>query len=113
MADANHNAPALVHDCFVTPQASFRHRRTIPHLRFSDRAPPVLYLWMKLSGQWIEGAGFEPEQRLQIEVTHKRLVITPIDEIDGDPVGKDGVADVDRATRQQRRQFPVMTREAQ
>ncbi|MDR6497042.1 SymE family type I addiction module toxin [Burkholderia sp. DN3021] len=90
MADANHNAPAVFNDCFVTARASARHRRTIPHLRFADRAPPVLYLWMKLSGRWIEAAGFEPGQRLQLDVTHGRLVITPMmDERDGAPVGQD------------------------
>ncbi|MBN3843907.1 SymE family type I addiction module toxin [Burkholderia sp. Ac-20349] len=105
MADANHNAPVSFHDCFVPPRMSLQTRRIVPHLRLSDMAPPVLHLWMKLSGRWIEAAGFEPEQRLQIEVTHKRLVITPIDEGHGDDVGQDA----DRATRQPRPQFSVIT----
>lgn len=63
MADANHSAPAVFHDCFIGDRVSFRHRRTTPHLRFADMAPPVLYLWTKLSGRWVEGAGVEPGQR--------------------------------------------------
>ncbi|WP_175767010.1 SymE family type I addiction module toxin [Burkholderia cenocepacia] len=112
MADANHNVPPLFLDCFVTAQASIRHRRTIPHLRIADRAPPVLYLWTKLSGRWIEAAGFEPEQRLRIEVTHQRLVITPIDEEDCDHFSEDGCPDVDPAPAR-RRPFAVMTGDVQ
>jgi toxic protein SymE len=32
---------------------------------------------MKLSGRWSEHAGFEPGQRVRIQVQHHRLVITP------------------------------------
>jgi len=71
-----------------------------------------MYLWTKLSGRWIEAAGFDPGQRLQIEVSHKRLVITPIDEADGDHVRKDGFPDVDRPTGYQQRQFSVITGDA-
>ncbi|VWC80099.1 hypothetical protein BLA50215_01175 [Burkholderia lata] len=109
MADANHNAPLHFHDCFVPPRTSFQTRRIVPHLRLTDMAPPVLHLWMKLSGRWIEAAGFEPEQRLRIEVTHKRLVITPIEDGHCDDFGKD----VDRATGQLRRRFSVITGDAQ
>ena len=111
MADANHSAPAVFHDSFVPAGSSIRHRRTIPHLRLADRAPPVLYLWTKLSGRWIEAAGFEPGQRLRIDVTHGRVVITPMDETDGAPVGQDDFPEVDPATAQ--RQFSVMTGDAQ
>jgi toxic protein SymE len=31
---------------------------------------------MKLSGRWLEQAGFDPGQRVRIEVQHGRLVIT-------------------------------------
>ncbi|VWD20743.1 hypothetical protein BLA18112_05333 [Burkholderia lata] len=75
-------------------------------------APPVLHLWMKLSGRWIEAAGFAPEQRLQIDVTHQRLVITPIEESDGDHVRKDGFPDVDLPTGQQQQKLSMMTEEA-
>ena len=111
MADANHNAQAVFNDRFVTARSSLRHRRTIPHLRFADRAPPVLYLWMKLSGRWIEAAGFESGQRLRIDVTHGRLVITPMDETDSDLIGQDVFPEVGPATGQ--RQFSTMTGDAQ
>ncbi|MEM5373135.1 SymE family type I addiction module toxin [Paraburkholderia azotifigens] len=32
---------------------------------------------MKLSGRWIEPAGFAPRSRVRITVEHQRLVITP------------------------------------
>ncbi|MBN3769159.1 MULTISPECIES: SymE family type I addiction module toxin [Burkholderia] len=112
MADANHNAPFRFHDCFVSSQSSLQTRRIVPHLRLADMAPPVLHLWMKLSGRWIEAAGFEPEQRLRIDVTHKRLVITPIDEADGDHARKGGFPDVDQPTGQHQRQLSMVTEEA-
>ncbi|NHV26735.1 SymE family type I addiction module toxin [Burkholderia sp. D-99] len=113
MADANHNAPVRLPDRFVPPRTSFHTRRVVPHLRLTDTAPPALHLWMKLSGRWIDAAGFEPEQRLQVEVTHKRLVITPIEDGHCDDSGKD----VDRATAQPRPRprpkFSVITGDAQ
>ncbi len=112
MAGANHNAPFRFEDCFVSNQSSLQTRRIVPHLRLTDMAPPVVHLWMKLSGRWIEAAGFDPEQRLQIDVTHKRLVITPIDEPDGDHVRKDGFPDVDRPAGHQQHQFSVITGDA-
>ncbi|WP_281665175.1 SymE family type I addiction module toxin [Paraburkholderia fungorum] len=33
---------------------------------------------MKLSGRWIETAGFEPGQRVRITVEYRRLVTTPL-----------------------------------
>ncbi|KWO47968.1 hypothetical protein WT97_07860 [Burkholderia sp. MSMB1459WGS] len=45
---------------------------------------------MKLSGRWIETAGFEPAQRVRIEVTQQRLVITPVKESDCD-VARHGI----------------------
>ncbi|WP_175822764.1 SymE family type I addiction module toxin [Burkholderia sp. BCC0419] len=101
MAGANHNAPMYFHDCFVSPRSSLQSRRIVPHLRLADMAPPVVYLWMKLSGRWIEAAGFDPEQRLHIEVSHKRLVITPIDDADCDHRGKGECPDVGPAAAQQ------------
>ncbi|WP_175969086.1 SymE family type I addiction module toxin [Burkholderia sp. BCC0322] len=116
MADANHSAPFIFQDCFVNTQTSSQSCRIVPHLRLTDMAPPVLHLWMKLSGRWIEAAGFEPEQRLQIEVSHQRLVITPIDAAGSDPVGKvgkNGFPAVEPATERRQRQFSVITGEAQ
>lgn len=66
---------------------------------------------MKLSGRWIKAAGFEPGPPLRIEVTHGRLVITPMDETDGAPVEQDAFPDIDPATAQ--RQCPVVTGDAQ
>jgi toxic protein SymE len=43
----------------------------------SYRIDPPLFPWSKLSGRWLEEAGFLPRQRLRIEVQHERLVITP------------------------------------
>lgn len=111
MAGANHNAPTYFRDRFVSPRSSLQSRRIVPHIRLADMAPPIVHLWMKLSGRWIEAAGFDPEQRLHIEVSHKRLVITPIDEADPSPVGKDGFPDVDCGTGQQR-QPSMMAEEA-
>jgi len=79
MADANHSAPIRFQDCFVNTETSIQSRRVVPHIRLADMAPPVMHVWMKLSGRWIEAAGFAPEQPLRIEVSHRRLVITPLE----------------------------------
>lgn len=113
MADVNHIAPVRFQDFFVNTQTSCQTRRIVPHLRLTDMAPSAFYLWMKLSGRWIEAAGFESDQRLRIEVTHKRLVITPIDEENCVHFGKDGSLDVDPAMEPQRRKFSVITGDAQ
>ena len=39
---------------------------------------PPTFPWMKLSGRWIETAGFEPGQRVRITVEHQKLIITPL-----------------------------------
>ncbi|RQU45275.1 type I toxin-antitoxin system SymE family toxin [Burkholderia cenocepacia] len=111
MAGANHNAPTYFRDCFVSPRSSLQSGRIVPHIRLTDMAPPVMYVWMKLSGRWIEAAGFDPEQRLRIEVSHKRLVITPMDDADCASVESAGLPDIDRGTGQQRR-LSMMTEEA-
>ncbi|WP_243772138.1 SymE family type I addiction module toxin [Burkholderia anthina] len=107
MADANHSAPPLYEDGFVSVQESFQNRRTPPSIRFDDEAPPVLHLWMKLSSRWIEEAGFAPGQCLRVDVSNRRLVITPLDANLGGDCGSDGRADIDRATGSQ--QFSTMT----
>ncbi|MDR0241095.1 MAG: type I toxin-antitoxin system SymE family toxin [Burkholderia sp.] len=111
MAGANHNAPTYFRDCFVSPQSSLQSGRIMPHIRLTDMAPPVMHLWMKLSGRWIEAAGFDPEQRLQIDVSHKRLVITPIDDAACAAVEKARFPDIDCGTGQQR-QVAAMAEEA-
>lgn len=40
------------------------------------RTAPLLVPWFKLSGRWLELAGFMPRQRLKVEVELGRLVIT-------------------------------------
>lgn len=70
MAGANHNAPTYFRDCFVSRQSPFQSGRVVPHIRLTDMVPPVVYRWTKLSGRWIEAAGFDPEQRLHVEVSH-------------------------------------------
>jgi toxic protein SymE len=57
----------------VTIQQSPRWRPYSPN----RRTAPLLVPWFKLSGRWLEQAGFEPRQRLKIEVQQQRLVITP------------------------------------
>jgi toxic protein SymE len=42
------------------------------------RKTPPLFPWMKLSGRWIETAGFEPRSRVRITVEHQKLIITPL-----------------------------------
>ncbi|WP_244107433.1 SymE family type I addiction module toxin [Burkholderia cenocepacia] len=111
MAGANHNAPTYFRDCFFSPQSSSQSGRLVPHVRLTDMAPPVMYLWTKLSGRWIEAAGFDPEQRLQIEVSHKRLVITPIEDAEGDHCVRHDRPDDDPATGRQLES--VMAGEAQ
>jgi len=74
MADANTKASDDAHPSrSVTIQQSPRWRPYSPHRR---PAPPLVP-WFKLSGRWLEHAGFAPFQRLKIEVQHERLVITP------------------------------------
>lgn len=96
MAGAHHNAPTYFRDCFVSPRSSFQSGRVVPHIRLIDMAPPVVYLWTKLSGRWIEAAGFDPGQRLRIEVSHQRLVITPVDDAGCTPVEQAGYPDIGR-----------------
>ncbi|UTV58746.1 SymE family type I addiction module toxin [Burkholderia arboris] len=109
MADANHSATVLFPNRFVMPHAAFEHRRTIPHLRLTDMAPPERYLSMKLSGRWIEAAGFDPGQRLRIEVSHRRLVITPIDESDCDSFERERFPEPGPATANQQQPLSPTT----
>jgi HSP20-like domain of unknown function (DUF1813). len=34
--------------------------------------------WIRLSGRWLQAAGFEISERIRVEVEHGRLVITPV-----------------------------------
>ena len=74
MADANLKAFDDAHPSrSVAIQQSPRWRPYSPR----RRTAPLLVPWFKLSGRWLEEAGFMPRQRLKIEVQHERLVITP------------------------------------
>jgi toxic protein SymE len=62
---------------FVTIQESWRYQKEA-RLPFHMRKTPPTFPWMKLSGRWIETAGFEPGSRVRITVEHQRLIITPL-----------------------------------
>ncbi|MEM5317238.1 SymE family type I addiction module toxin [Paraburkholderia sp. JHI869] len=72
MADANLNASRAHPERRVTIQQSWRYRS----LSSRARTDPPLYPWLKLSGRWLELAGFEAGQRVRVTVENKRLVIT-------------------------------------
>ncbi|KAE8757490.1 type I addiction module toxin, SymE family [Paraburkholderia madseniana] len=42
------------------------------------RKDPPTFPWMKLSGRWIETAGFGPGSRVRNTVEHQKLIITPL-----------------------------------
>jgi toxic protein SymE len=73
MADANLNARPAHPERHVTIQQSWRYRQWKLH---GYRADPPLFPWFKVSGRWLEEAGFMPRQRLKIEVYEGKLVIT-------------------------------------
>ncbi|WP_082720872.1 SymE family type I addiction module toxin [Burkholderia sp. ABCPW 14] len=75
MADANHKAPKLVTERFVTIQQSIRHQPFRPQTTYRLKEP-TFYPWLKLAGRWIEEAGFRPGQRVRIAVGQRRLVIS-------------------------------------
>ena len=72
MADANLKAFDAHSVRTVTIQESPRWRPYSPR----RRTAPLLVPWFKLSGRWLELAGFMPRQRLKVEVELGRLVIT-------------------------------------
>jgi len=73
MADANLKAFDDAHSSrCVTIQQSPRWCPYSPR----RRTAPLLVPWLKLSGRWLEHAGFHPRQRLKIEVQPGKLVIT-------------------------------------
>ncbi|MBI0329201.1 SymE family type I addiction module toxin [Burkholderia plantarii] len=95
MADTNHNAPVLFPDRSVTIRESYRY--------INADLDQSTYPSMRLRGKWLEEAGFAPPQRVRIEVTLGRLVITPIPEEDCDHLGRDGFPILDRQTGLRRR----------
>jgi toxic protein SymE len=74
MADANLNARPAHPERHVTIQQSWRYRQWKPNRSY--RTDPPLFSWFKVSGRWLEEAGFMPRQRLKIEVQLGKLVIT-------------------------------------
>lgn len=103
MADTNHSAPVLFPDRFVTIRESFRYNRDIPSHSGAMHLSLTTFPSMRISGNWLDEAGFAPPQRVRIEVTPGRLVLTPIAEEDCDHLGRDGFPIVDSATRLRRR----------
>ena len=72
MADANLKAFDAHLLRSVTIQQSPRWQPFSP----KRRRAPLLVPWFKLSGRWLEQAGFMPRQRLKIDVQLGKLVIT-------------------------------------
>jgi toxic protein SymE len=76
MAEADLKPSTQLAERSVTVQQSPRYQ---PLERFKPgarRSSPPLAPWFKLSGRWLELAGFDPGQRLKVEVQLGRLVIT-------------------------------------
>ncbi|WP_328821576.1 SymE family type I addiction module toxin [Paraburkholderia domus] len=80
MADANHKAVAPVTQRVLTISSQRRPRpmKTFApdHVKFYPDLPPAP--WIRLSGRWLQAAGFEISERIRVEVEHGRLVITPV-----------------------------------
>jgi toxic protein SymE len=78
MADANHKAVAAVTQRILTISAQRRPRpmKTFApdHVKFFPDLPPAP--WIRLSGRWLEGAGFEISGKICVEVEVGRIVIT-------------------------------------
>ena len=73
MADANLKASTALPERHIKIQHSARDQPQSYRNRYQ---PPTLYPWLKLSGRWLEQAGFEAGQRVKVHVEHGRLVIT-------------------------------------
>jgi len=79
MADANHKAVAPVTQRILTISSQRRPRpmKTYApaHIEFFPDLPPAP--WIRLSGRWLEAAGFGISGRIRVEVEKGRLTITP------------------------------------
>jgi toxic protein SymE len=79
MADANHKAVVPVTQRILTISSQRRPRPMKvlgpENYRFYNDLPPAP--WIRLSGRWLEEAGFEISGRIRVEVERGRLVITP------------------------------------
>ncbi|CAE6689481.1 hypothetical protein R70006_00272 [Paraburkholderia domus] len=80
MAEANHKAVAPVTQRILTISAQRRPRpmKTFApaHVKFFEDLPPAP--WIRLSGRWLEQAGFEISERICVEVHRGKLIITPL-----------------------------------
>jgi toxic protein SymE len=80
MADANHKAVAPVTQRILTISSQRRPRpmKTYApaHIEFFPDLPPAP--WIRLSGRWLEDAGFEIGRRICVEVTSGKLTISAI-----------------------------------
>jgi toxic protein SymE len=79
MADANHKAVAPDTQRILTISSQRRPRpmktyTPAHHEFFPDLRPAP---WIRLSGKWLEEAGFEIGGRIRVDIQHGRLVITP------------------------------------
>ncbi|WP_206128343.1 SymE family type I addiction module toxin [Burkholderia sp. Ac-20379] len=104
MAESNHNAAIRYPDRTATIWEHYRHdgkNTTKPEWLEPRTAVPMI----RLSGKWIEKAGFEPAHRVRIEVTHGRLVITPIPEAENE-LEAHGIPTLNRETGLRRRIKP-------
>jgi toxic protein SymE len=79
MADANHKAVAAVTQRILTISSQRRPRpmKTYApdHVKFFPDLPPAP--WIRLSGRWLEQAGFEISGQIRVEVATGKLIITP------------------------------------
>ena len=80
MADANHKAVAAVTQRILTISSQRRPRpmKTFApdHVKFYPDLPPAP--WIRLSGRWLEDAGFEIGGRIRVMAESGKLVITPV-----------------------------------
>ncbi|MBI0325477.1 SymE family type I addiction module toxin [Burkholderia plantarii] len=103
MAAKDHNAPHLFPNRFVTIRESFRYNRDTVSPTGRRQFELTTFPSMRISGKWLEAAGFEPPQRVKIEVTSGRLILTPIPEEECDHLGRDGFPITDSLTGLRRR----------
>ena len=78
MADANHKAVASVTQRILTISSQRRPRPMKvlgpENYRFYSDLPPAP--WIRLSGRWLEEAGFEIHSQIRVDVEHGKLTIT-------------------------------------
>ncbi len=74
MADANLKASPAHPEHHATIQQIMRWQPS-PKPGRPGRTP-TFFPWLRIAGKWLHHAGFDPGQRVKIEVQHRRLVIT-------------------------------------